>query len=333
MNRKPIQMFGLMLAAVGLAGCISINALPFGANRGKVALEIVEPAKSWFTVDQVLLIPLSGFVNIGEERVFGGEPGMLVALKDRLATAEKNDQIRAVILRIDSPGGSVTAADLIYHELLEFKKRTKLPIVAMLRDTAASGGLYIAMAADEIYAIPTTVTGSIGAILVLPCFEDLGNKIGIQIRSIKSGENKDAGAPWKQMGDEQRAIFQGLIDGMYRRFRQVILESREKKGMTAEQLDAIADGRVLDPQTALESNLIDGIGYSEKIVARARELAGIQDAAVVSYEYRGVYRGHIEARQSAPSWGAGGDINLFKLDMGGQTPFAPHAQFMYLWMP
>lgn len=350
--RKMI-VFTLLLAACALPqGCIS---LPFslGNDRGKVSMEEIEPAEHFWTTDEVLLIPLTGLVDVGDMSAgLGGGTGMLVALKDRLKAAEDNPRIKAIVLRIDSPGGSVTAADLIYHELLDFKAKMKkkseekhfppgvnreIPIIAIMTDVAASGGLYIAMAADEIYALPTTVTGSIGVIMMLPGLEGLAGKIGFDMRVIKSGANKDLGSMWRAMTPEERAILQGLIDQYYRLFFQVILDGRQSKGLTAEKLKPLADGRVLDAQTAKSINLIDGIMYPREVFERAKAKANLKDARIISYEYPFNYRGNIYARSSgaAPQMqGAqGGDTNLLKLDLGGAAGLSRKPQFMYLWMP
>lgn len=334
------KLIALVAAAtcLGLGGCISVSPFGLGDNRGEVALEVIEPADRWYTLDQVLMIPLSGLVTEGSKSSILGEPGMLVALKDRLKAAETNPRIKAVVLRIDSPGGTVTAADLIFHEIMEFKERTGLPVIALLTDTAASGGLYIAMAADEIYALPTTLTGSIGVMATLPGLKGLSDKLGFEMRIIKSGALKDAGSPWRTLSDEERQLFQNLIDRFYRQFREIILATRQDRGLTVEKLDRIADGRVLDADAALEAGLIDGILYPSQAYKAAIEAAGLRDARIVSYEYPGSYRGHIHARRQAgdPLMGnraGGGDINLFKLDLGELAMHGAGAKFLYLWMP
>ncbi|MCL5270328.1 MAG: signal peptide peptidase SppA, partial [bacterium] len=295
MSKFRLFVLGMVCVAA-LPGCISLSPLGFGSNRGKVRLEEIEPAKHFYTTDEVLIIPLSGLVRIGETGGFFSEPGMLVTLKDRLKAARDNDWIKAVVLRIDSPGGTVTAADLIHEEIMRFKKETSKPVIAQLTGVAASGGLYIAMAADEIYAVPTTVTGSIGVITMLPSLKGLGDKIGFEMRVMKSGANKDLGSPWAPLTEEQRDIFQALIDDYFARFKRIIMDSRGAKGLTRPALDSLADGRVFTPEVAVQAHLIDGIKYPEDILARAREAAKIKDASIVSYEYPYHYRGNIYAQ-------------------------------------
>lgn len=313
-------------------GCIQITPFPSGANRGELKLEVLDEARSLFTTDQVLMIPLEGVVEQRGDGGFFDPPGMLVALKDRLEAVDENPRIRAVVLRIDSPGGGVTAADLIHNEIQRFKARhPTIPVIAQMGDICASGGVYVAMACDEIHALPTTLTGSIGVIMMLPSIEELGNKIGFEMQVVKSGENKDAGSMFDTLTDEEREIFQGLIDDYYSRFTQLIVESRGEKGLTPERLSELADGRVFNAQTALDAGLIDGIVYPELVYRRAMERAGIDDADIVSYEYRGAYRGHILAETPAPR--GAGNINLLNIE-AGRGPFVPTGpRFHYLWLP
>ena len=336
--RQTVASFIAIICCLVLQGCISISTVGMGRNRGHVALEMIEEPERFYTRDQVLMIPLSGMVRSGGRATLVSEPGMLIALKDRLLAAEKNHRIKAVILRIDSPGGSVTASDLIHRELLAFKERTGMPIIAHLTDTAASGGIYLAMAADEVYALPTTVTGSIGVLVMMPQMHELGRKIGFDMEVVKSGAKKDAGSPWRPLSEAERANFQRLIDGFHQRFRQVIMASRKDKGMSEEQLASIADGRVFGSEEARKAGLIDGIMYSDEVMTRAKELAGLEDAGLVSYEYMNAYRGHIyaESPRVDPLLGGRqgvGEINLFKLDFGELTRQSAGPEFLYLWLP
>ena len=264
-------------------GCGSLSLFGNPNDRGRLELEVLEEADRWFTTDEVLLIPLSGIVNEGGMRTYMGQPGMLVGLKDRLEAAKQNPRLKAVVLRIDTPGGTITASDLIYQEIIRFQKEKNVPVIAMLGDMAASGGLYVAMAAQEIYALPTTVTGSIGVIITLPSFKELSDKIGFEMRVMKSGRNKDIGSPWRELTPEQREIFDNLIDGYYEKFVGRILDGRKKAGLTREGLMPIADGRIFPPDVALAAGVIDGIAYPNEVFERAKRLAGIEDARIVSY--------------------------------------------------
>lgn len=326
---RPFSILAFSACVFALAGCISLGDR---YDRGKVHVESIKPADHWYTVDDILMIPLEGMVTEGSMRTYTGQPGMLVELKDRLDAARKNKMIKAVVLRISSPGGTVTASELIHHEIMRFKKETKLPVIAILGDEAASGGYYIATAADEIYALPTTLTGSIGVIFPLPGVKKLGDKIGVEMRVIKSGANKDIASPWNEMSAEQREILQGMIDGYFKIFLKRVTESREPRGLQPSRLRELADGRVFSPDVALKARLIDGIKYPDEVYDRAKELAKIRDARIISYEYRDTYRGHIYANASEAK-PAAGNLNLINIDMGQPfgTQLAP--QFLYMWIP
>ncbi len=341
---KPAKAVGrltlgsvLLAGALAVEGCVTIPVSVFGGERGPMRSETIVPADHWWTRDQVLLLDLSGLISVGEVRgLFLNGSGMLVELKDRLKKAEKNDAIKAIVLRIDSPGGSVTASDVIYHELKEFKRRRGIPIVASMMDVAASGGLYVAMAADEIYAHPTTLTGGIGVLMMLPDLQGLSEKIGFGMRVVKSGENKDLGSPWSPLTEEQRALIQETIDGLHLRFLNVILEARGNRGLDRAALARVADGRELDAATARAVGLIDGVAYMDDVIERAKSLAGLRDAAVVSYEYPYDFRGNVYATTGGRRpvlKGSGGELNLLKVDLGLDLGHPLQTRMLYLWLP
>lgn len=326
---------------------MDLFGFPFFFRRrrdDRLRLEVIEPPRRRFTRAQILVIPLAGLVNVGTADSLMGRTGMLVTLKDRLRAAARNPNIKAVILRVDSPGGEITASDLILRELLEFKRQRKIPVIAWMGTLAASGGLYISMAADEIYAQPTTITGSIGVIAMFPGLTGLGEKLGIEMRIIKSGANKDLGQPWRPMSDEQRKILEDLINGFNVRFREVVTQSRQAKGLAMDKFNELADGRILDAVTAWSMHLIDGIKYPDEIIARAREVACLDDARLVSYEYGRRVRGNIYAQTPAAiPFGTAATpysamptlAGLLNPEFGTWTsdPATPRPVFMYLWLP
>jgi protease-4 len=326
-----------MLLVLFTQSCIVIQPFGSGARRGTMNIEIIRKADRLFTRDHILVIPVTGVVNQRGSSGFIKSKGMLVELKDRLMRAELDPNLKGVVLKIESPGGSVTASDLIHREIMQFKKKKNVPVVAMMGNVAASGGVYIAMAADRIHALPTTLTGSIGVIMTLPQMEKLSRKIGFDVAVVKSGSNKDAGSPFRDLTSEQRALFQEIIDQYYVQFTDIILESREGKGLTREILAEIADGRVFLPQIALEYHLIDGIKYPDEIYTEVKNLAQIDDAHIVTYEYPFSYRGHYHASAPMETPVAHppdrGDINLLKLDMNSWQNQLGGAEFMYLWIP
>ncbi len=230
-------------------------------------------------------------------------------------------------MRINSPGGTVTASDMIYHEIERFKAKTGVKVIACIMDLGASGGYYVAVTADKIIAHPTTVTGSIGVIMLNLSVEGLLQKIGVKDATIKRGEYKDMGSPLKTMTDDERKIFQDVLDSMYGQFLSAIAAGR--KDLTQEKLRMLADGRIYTAQQALELKLIDQIGYLDEAVNLAQKEAGLTGARVVMYHRPGAYKNNIYSQLSNPGFGT---LNLINFDLktfvNSGTP-----SFMYLWAP
>ena len=294
----------------------------------------VEPLKETTVMgkgkEKVLIIEISGIISEEEKRGLAGisgEPDMVARIKEELKTAAKDKHLKAVILRINSPGGTVTASDMIYHEIEQFKKKTGNKVIACIMDLGASGGYYVAVSADKIVAHPTTVTGSIGVIMLNLSVEGLLQKIGVKDTSIKTGEHKDMGSPLKTMTEEERKIFQGVLDNMYERFLSVIAENR--KELTNEKLKSLADGRIYTARQALDYGLIDQIGYLDEAIELAKNEAGLTTARVIIYHRPGSYKNNIYSQLSNSSFST---INLLNIDLKtfvrSGTP-----SFMYLWAP
>jgi len=275
---------------------------------------------------EILIIDISGTITSDKRRALIGpddEPDSPVArIKEALEKASKDKKIKAVILRINSPGGTVTACDIIYREIVKFKKNKNIFIAACLMDVAASGGYYIANAADTIIAHPTTVTGSIGVIAMKFNFKGLMDKIGIEEESIMSGDKKDIFSYFRAMTEEERKIMQGIIDALYGRFVEAIDEGR--KNLTADEIKPLADGRVYTAQQALDNKLIDGIGYLDDVINIAKKATGLADARIVTYHRHTDYKNNIYSQAT---------INIFSL--GENQLFGEYfpVRFMYLWNP
>ncbi|MCB1178154.1 MAG: signal peptide peptidase SppA, partial [Leptospiraceae bacterium] len=172
--------------------------------------------------------------------------------------------------KVNSPGGGVTASDIIYRELNLFKSKKKIPIVALFMDTAASGGYYISMSADAIIAHPTTVTGSIGVIISSLNFKEGMDKIGVKDQTITSGPNKNILSPFDEFSPEKRKIIQSIVDDMYKRFFNIVKKNRTK--IDSQKLKSLADGRIFTADQAFKEGLVDGIGYSEDAIKKLMSL-------------------------------------------------------------
>ncbi len=190
---------------------------------------------------------------------------------EELKDYSENSSIKAVVLRIDSPGGGVVPSQEIYEEIKKLKEKKK--VVVSMGSVAASGGYYIACPADLIVANSGTLTGSIGVIMEIPSFEGLMEKIGVKTQTIKSGKHKDIGSIFKSMSDEDKKILQSVLDDVHDQFIKAVSESR---GMTYEDVKELADGRIFTGKKAKELGFVDELGNLEDAIKLAGELAGIK---------------------------------------------------------
>jgi len=269
--------------------------------------------------DKILVIDLSGIISSqdGTSGVSGKKRvGLIARMREELDRARTDKTVKAVVLRINSPGGGVTASDMLFHELSVFKRETGVKVIAHIMDVGASGAYYAALAADRITAQPTSITGSIGVIMVHVDATGLMQKIGLQTFEIASGERKGMGSPFRVMSPEDRKIFQGMIDSAYDRFVTIVSAARK---LPPETVRKIADGRIYTSQEAKDNGLIDGIGYLEDALGAAKKEAGLAQARVVTYYRPGDYRANLYS------------MSLINIDLGEMME--PGAKFLYLWWP
>jgi protease-4 len=256
----------------------------------------------------------------------------------RLEKASKDPQVRAVLLRINSPGGGVAASETMYREVRRFRETTGKPVVVSMSEVAASGGYYLSLAGDESFAQPTTITGSIGVIMPTFNFSGAMNRWGIMSRSIKSADNKDLANPFEPIRDSQYAVLQGLVDEFYGEFKSVVVARRGNRGLDMSRLPELTDGRVVTGVEAVKAGLVDHEGGLREAFERAKQLAGAQGASLIKYhsETVGAPRSaYAAAENPSPRESGSGDINLLKLDVGESMLGLPRAGggFYYLWAP
>lgn len=215
-------------------------------------------------------------VDSGQGGGFGG--GGTVSAQNLLQAIERirEDDVPVVLLNINSPGGTASASDAIYQALVDLKRDKKTKIVASMGDLAASGGYYIACAADTIVANPATLTGSIGVIIHAQNFQGLMGKVGVTETSIKSGPNKDILSPYRPMRDDERKLLQGIVDETYGQFLTAVSAGRN---MPMSQLRPLADGRIYTGSQALKVGLVDKLGHFLDAKAEARTLGKLPDTA------------------------------------------------------
>ena len=196
---------------------------------------------------------------------------------------QEDEGVKAIILRIDSPGGGVGPAQEIHREILKFKLKSKKKVVTSMGSVAASGGYYIACASDLIIANPGTITGSIGVLMEFTNIEELFKKIGIKGVVLKSGEHKDIGSPFREMTPEEKRIIQEVIDNVHRQFVQAVAEGRK---MDREKVMQIADGRILTGEQAKQIGLVDQIGNLQDAIDIVAKMVGIEGKPNILYPKR-----------------------------------------------
>ena len=280
---------------------------------------------------KILLLDISGFLSdeAGAPSLVIGAPSaprvpLLVRVREELTKAADDGDVRALVVRINSAGGTVTASDVIFRELDLFKRSTGRPVVAVMLDIAASGGYYVALVADTIVAHPTSVTGSIGVLMVTLSAEGLMQKLGLSTTTIKSAERKDMGSPFRPMTDEERKIFQVVIDGLYDQF---VAKLAERRKLPLETARKVADGRIYTAQQALELKLIDRVGYMPDAIEAAKHAIGVEEARVVVYRRPREYRATYYARSEAPAGAMEGSLMQLPAVLGAGP------RFLYFWWP
>lgn len=313
----------LLLVALGLfmfTGAVSAFKMGGASGEGGQFREVTLQGEKG--QPKVVQVPLKGFMTTG---AMGDETASAEMFQDRLEKAREDDDVRAILLNVNSGGGGVTAADIMHQEVLEYREATGQPVVACFNDVAASGAYYVAAGCSKIMAHPTTVTGSIGVMIAMYDATELMDKLGVESDPVVSGKFKDMGSPFvdqsKEEDEAEREIFQNLVDDMYARFVDVVAEGR---GMKADKVEEVADGRVFTSQKAKELGLIDSIGYHDDAVERLKKMAGLEEVHLVRYK-RVMSVSDIFGRL------AGGP--RLKLDLGGARPRLQPGQPLYLWRP
>ena len=315
--------------SLALAGC-GPTTFVVGTSSGnqRLAVTVVEPADRWFS-PRVAIIDVSGMLhNANKKRLLGQSENPVSLLHEQLERARQDRRVKAIILRLNTPGGTVTASDTMYRMVQRFKLKSEKPVVALIMDVAASGGYYLACSADKIVAYPTSITGSIGVILQTISFKSALGRIGIHAEAFTSGPNKDAGSPLSTLTDEHRKILASLVDNFYQQFRQVV--RRDRPGIAPEQFDQITDGRVFAGQNAVELGLVDQTGDLYDAFALAKKLADIPHADLVIYHRPLDYIGSPFASTPLATHQATTQINLAQFNFPDALADSP-ATFYYLW--
>ncbi|MCK8825412.1 signal peptide peptidase SppA [Fuchsiella alkaliacetigena] len=258
-------MLSLVLILISLLGIIIFKLLSKKLKSGS----------------EIAVLDISGVMESGSRKsLLTKQCGVESILKEIKKLKEK-DQVEAILLKINSPGGSAVAADNIYRQLQDFKLETAKPVVASMQDVAASGGYYVAMAADQVFANHSTLTGSIGVIMQLANLKGLFEKAGIKQETFKSGRFKDIGNAGREMTKEERELLNYMVQDVYEPFVKVVAQGRS---LSEEEVRTIADGRLYTGNQALQADLVDQLGTFEEAIEYLKELEEVSDKAqVVEY--------------------------------------------------
>jgi protease-4 len=302
-----------------------IEAVPAGRRLQETEIDRDEGV---FVKEKIAVIDVDGVIAYSTSGgLLRGSVNQVSFFREKLDKVRRDSDVKAVVLRLNSPGGTVGASDAMYHELVKFRKESKKPVVACMLDVAASGAYYIACGCDGIMAQPSSITGSIGTIVQTISFAGTMEKLGIKSVAIKSGKLKDMGSPLHDLSEEEREVFQGLITDFYDQFVSVVDEGRV--GLTEDQVRQLADGRVFTAGDAKAKGLIDRIGYPSEAVVWAKEKAGIEKSRVVIYHRPAGYKPNIYSSESYAGPGIGALVNIEMPDWLTRQG----AHFLYLWQP
>ncbi len=308
------------------SGCMMIDLSSLGGTP-QLTETVVQEDPGWFVTDKILMVDISGVILRESDGGFLSEnksctPEYIRGVFDK---ALRDPDIRGILLRIDSPGGSTVATEIISQEILRFRKRRSIPVYAHITGTGASGAYHIACTSDKIYAQPAGLVGSIGVIMALPQVKKLAEKIGYDQIVIKSGKMKDIGNIFRAMTDEEKKLFQALIDEFYGKFLDHIVAQRDSF-KEVKDIKALADGRIYSADQAKANGLIDEVSDLDAAIAGLQEKAGVT-GDLVTYSYRPSAQPNIYSSIGSP---AGPTL------LGNSVPTQGamlKTGFYYLWAP
>jgi len=324
--KTHLFLLGAMAGILAVGGC--------GKNVGWVVKPVVltdeltettiKTDKGLFVTKKIVLVDVDGLLmNDRREGMFGPNENPVSLFIEKLDKAAKDRNVQAVVLRINSPGGGVTASDIMYGRLQKFRKEKNVPVIAVMEDVAASGGYYIACGADTIVAHPTTITGSIGVIVQTVSFAGTMEKLGITARAVTSGTHKDMGSPLKPLDEGDREIIQKMVTEFYERFVDVVATGRP--GLSRDKARSLADGRVYTGEQARKLALVDELGTVDDAIALAKRKCGAKKVKVVMY---GRKLGHRANAYSAAALSP--QINLVNISLPALLDMT-RPRFLYLW--
>ena len=315
----------LLLFVAGGCGIPSFLITPV-QNTNSLEEHTVQPGQKW-GASKIVVIEVEGLLtNMKSGGLLQPTENYVSRFTQEMDRAARDEDVKAVVLRVNSPGGTVTASDIMYQTVLRFRKETKKPVVASLQDVAASGAYYISCGADSVIAHPTSVVGSIGVIFNTFNVAGTLDKIGAKTEAIKSGPLKDMGSPFRDLDPQSRQVMQGMVDEYYHRFVSIVTTHRPVTD--PETLKTATDGRVFSGEAAAKIGLVDRTGLLDDAIDEARRRANAPGAKVVLYRRPFGYSGSIYAQSPTPPPQA----NVLELKVPGLNDRLPSG-FYYLWTP
>ncbi len=315
-----------MTAQADVRGEMTVK-LPSSVDPGPMVSSVVQPARGPAPAARVAVIDVDGLIlNQNLEGLYNSGENPVATFREKLEAAAGDGRVSAIILRIHSPGGGVTACDIMADELDRFKSATRRPVVACLLDVATSGAYYLAIGADRILASPTSLTGGIGAIFNHVNLQDAMAQLNVVPDPIKAGKLIDMGSVTGPLDHETRALLQETADGFRKRFIDRV--ARCRPGLKEADRRRLQDGRVIPGPAALEVRLVDRLGYIQDAIQEAEGLAGIRDAEVVLYHRAGTPARSLYAIRPAPPRLS--DAIPFSYPGLDRTKLPT---FLYLWQP
>jgi len=274
--------------------------------------------------DKILIIAIDGMISDSPQQdFFGTKPSLVEQVVVQLNKAGSDSHIKAVLLKVNSPGGTITASDLLYHEISAYKAKTGNKISVAMMDVAASGAYYLSLPADMIIAHPTTLTGSVGVIFMRPKAVGLLDKIGLSVEINKFGKNKDMGSPFRESNDEEKMLMQKTVDTFGNRFINLVQQHRK---LDESLLKEVSTARVFVADDALRLKLIDKIGYIRDAIKETKTIAGLADDARVV-----VYRRNDAPEDNYYRAAAPDAANIFLIHVALPEIFNIRSGFYYLW--
>ena len=315
----------LILVILLLSLSVLFNVLLLGGNAMSGSAVIRETISEGSSEDKVAVVPIAGIIDSGMSR----------QVAEFLKQAEKDKNVKAIVVEIDSPGGTVTASDEIYTRLLQFKQTRKIPVVISMGSLATSGGYYAACAGDYLFAQQTTLTGNIGVLMPRFNLSGLMKKWDIEENTIvsKGAKYKNAGSTFQPEQEHETVYLQGIADSMFTRFKDVVGTARAAQLTTLNlKIDQVADGRAFTAAEAKANGLIDQIGYLGEAVAYASNAAGLSNPMVFRYNRPPSLLDLFAARSSLPSAHGGMTVNGINVNVDRKLLDELAApRVLYLW--